>query len=512
MEYLYESETQQEYKKNRQEELEKYEIVKYPYFFETTIEFNDYINKYLYLKNDETNKECIESLVGRVVEIRKSSKKLCFYQVQANGIKLQLIASKNFYDEEIDEKGIFIYDIDTTIIKRGDVIGFYGYPHRSRSGELSVMVNKITLLAPCLKMLPKHTHKHFALSDQETRERKRYLDMIINTDNLQIFKTRHNVYKCIRNFLDLLGFIEVETPRLHPVVGGANAKPFITYHNDTKQNMYLRIAPELYLKQLIIGGMSKVYEIGPQFRNESADQSHNPEFTSLEFYMAYSDYNKLFGLCENLLSSVVNEITGSNIIKYKHNDKEYELDFAPSFARIDIMTELKKAGIEFDLSSGDIQETLDKICTDRSIPCENPRTVNRLLDKLIGHYVESKCIQPTFVTNHPKCMSPLAKSCKNNKVLSERFELFVLGMELCNAYSELNDPDEQYTMFMNQHKDKNNGDDESQCLDKTFMDALHYGLPCTAGFGCGIDRLIMLLCNKSTIRDVISFPILKNLD
>lgn len=243
----------------------------------------------------------------------------------------------------------------------------------------------------------------------------------------------------------------------------------------------MRIAPELYLKQLVVGGMNRVYELGQQFRNESADTSHNQEFTSLEFYMAYTDYNVLFSICKNLICAIVTEITESDTIKCKNKftNEMVGIQFIPSFTRLDIIQEFKREGIEIDLNSDNLQETLDNICVTRDIPCDAPRMINRLLDKLIGAYVESKCIQPTFVINHPKCMSSLAKACKFNNSLSERFELFVAGMELCNAYSELNDPDEQYDMFMAQQKDKNNGDEKSQVLDKTFIDTLHYGLPCT---------------------------------
>lgn len=503
---------QKEYKQNRLEELKKYNITCYPYFFETTTTFSKFIQTHQGLTNGETNKEYIESLVGRVVEIRKSGKNLYFYTVQSDCLKLQLIINRSFYDSssnnENDDSSSF--DIDTTIIKRGDMIGFFGYASRSKTGELSLLPKKLTLLAPCLKLLPK---QHYGIVDREIRERKRYLDFIVNPDNMHVLFVRHKVYKCIRRFLDDLDFIEVQTPCLHPIVGGASAKPFITYHNDTKQNMYMRVAPELYLKQLIVGGASKVYEIGSQFRNESADLSHNPEFTSLEFYMAYSDYNKLFTLCEDLICSVVQQVTGSNIIKIKDkNNETIELNFTPSFVKLDIMNELEKEDIKFDLNDPNLINVLDEICKSRDVQCNAPRTVNRLLDKLIGRYVETKCIQPTFVINHPKCMSPLSKASKYNPALSERFELFVNGVELCNAYSELNDPDEQHDMFMTQMKDRGAGDDESQMLDHTYVDALHYGLPCTAGFGCGLDRLIMLLSGKTSIRDVIAFPTMKNLD
>jgi len=488
---------QKEYKKNRLEELKKYNITCYPYFFETTTTFSKFIKKHKKLADGETNKEYIVSLVGRVVEIRTSGKNLYFYTVQSDCLKLQLIVNRSFYDsssnndsssnDNNENDAISSFDIDTAIIKRGDVIGFFGYASRSKRGELSVLPKKLTLLAPCLKLLPK---QHFGIVDREIRERKRYLDFIVNPDNMLVIIVRHKVYKCIRNFLDNLDFIEVQTPCLHPIVGGASAKPFITYHNDTKQNMFMRVAPELYLKQLIIAGASKVYEIGPQFRNESADLSHNPEFTSLEFYMAYTDYNKLFTLCEDLICDIVQKVTGSNIIKIMDKTNEIiELNFTPPFSRLDIMNELEKEDIKFDLNDPNLLNILDEICMARDIQCNSPRTVNRLLDKLIGRYVESKCTQPTFVTNHPKCMSPLSKAFKYNPMLSERFELFVNGVELCNAYSELNDPDEQYDMFMTQMKDRGAGDDESQMLDHTYIDALHYGLPCTAGFGCGLDSV-----------------------
>ena len=291
--------------------------------------------------------------------------------------------------------------------------------------------------------------------------------------------------------------------------GGAVAKPFVTYHNDLKKDMYMRIAPELYLKQLVVGGLERVYEIGKQFRNENIDQTHQASFDSLEFYMAYADYNVMIQMCEEMLSSIVKKINGDYHLTYHVNDIDHIIDFSPPFRKIDIMTELtEQTGIVFptDLTTDEARQFLDDLCHKNNIECGNPRTTCRLLDKLIGHYIEPQCSNPTFLMNHPLIMSPLAKVHRSNPQLSERFELFVAKMELANSYTELNDHIRQEKNFMIQQKDKGNGDEEIPLPDEDFIDALKYGLPPCGGFGLGIERFVMLLTNHSSIRDVIPFP------
>jgi len=304
--------------------------------------------------------------------------------------------------------------------------------------------------------------------------------------------------------------MEVETPILDIKHGGATAKPFTTYHNDMKQNMYLRIAPELKLKELVVGGLDRVYEIGKQFRNEGVDGTHNPEFTSIELYCAYYDYNNLIKLTQELLSTLVHKIFNSFSIEIMVDDSKKNIDFSPPFRVIDMLPYLsEKTGIVFpeDLSSPEFNLYLSKYFISNSLSLPSVLTTAKLIDKLVEYYIEPECWNPTFVINHPVIMSPLAKTHRDDSRLTERFELFVAGMELCNAYTELNNPMVQLNRFMYQQKDKNMGDDEAHNIDTEFIEALEYGLPPTAGWGMGIDRLCMLLTdNINSIKEVILFP------
>jgi lysyl-tRNA synthetase class 2 len=396
---------------------------------------------------------------------------------------------------------------DNDLIHRGDIVGVRGFAGKSLKGELSIYALELKLLTPCLRFLPKLA---FGLTDPEIRARKRYFDLIANHDVREVFITKSKIFGQIRKYLDDRGFIEVHTPILSLNAGGASAKPFVTHHNDLDQSMFLRIAPELYLKQLVVGGLNRVYELGPQFRNESIDPSHNPEFSSLEFYMAYADYNDLFTMCEELFATIVSAIHGTLKVKYKPlNRDEITIDFTPPYRRLDMIPELeRRTGTAFpkDLSSDSTREFLDDLCTTLHVECGAPRTTARLIDKLVSHFIEPDCQNPTFIMNQPLVMSPLAKQHRDFPQLTERFELFIAGMELANAYTELNDPQIQRLRFEEQAKAKNLGDDEAQTIDEPFLDSLEYGLPPTGGFGLGIERLDMLMTNRNTIRDVITFP------
>lgn len=472
----------------------------YPHKFNIDTTFDTYVETYRDIENGTRYKHLIHSLAGRVREKRCSGKQLIFYNVESDNHSLQFLLDKKEYDDKDN------FELINSIIHRGDIIGVTGFVGKSLRGELSIYPTKMTLLTPCLKYIPKVIH---GLKDPEIRAKKRYLDLIANPQNRNVIVISGIVCKEIRKYLNKLNFIEVYTRVLSPEVGGANAKPFITFHNDLKQNMYLRIAPELYLKKLVIGGLNRVYEIGQQFRNESIDKTHNPEFLSLEFYMAYADYYDLMKMCEEMFKRIVLSTCGKLVIDYTNSQGEdITIDFSPPYPRIDVVTELAKNGIDLtgDLFGQETQEYLNNICTNKGIECSEPRTTARLLDKLIGEYIEPKCINPTFVINHPLIMSPLAKQHREYPHLSERFELFVCGMELANAYTELNNPDIQRKMFMEQQKARSMGDEEAQLVDEEFLDALEYGLPPTGGFGCGIQRLIMFLTNRNTIRDVIAFP------
>jgi lysyl-tRNA synthetase class 2 len=345
------------------------------------------------------------------------------------------------------------------------------------------------------------------------RVQKRYLDLIANKESRDVFVTRSKIIKEIRNYLDTKDFMEVSTPILSSMSGGASAKPFITHHNDLDQEMFMRVAPELFLKKLVIGGLDRVYEIGPQFRNENIDTTHSSEFTSLEFYMVYADYNDLMNMCEEMLPQIVNNINGKLQIEYNVTDeKQVTIDFTPPFKRIDMIPELEKhlGKLPYNLSTDQSRNLLDKLCQDNSVECAHPRTTGRLLDKLVGHFIEPICINPTFIVNHPVVMSPLAKQHRANSQLTERFELFVNGMEISNAFTELNSYTIQEERFDQQQKDKQSGDVEAMPKNDDFIEALKYGLPPTAGYGMGIDRLVMILTNKISIRDVILFPTVVN--
>jgi lysyl-tRNA synthetase, class II len=390
-------------------------------------------------------------------------------------------------------------------IARGDYVGIYGFVGKTKMGELTIIAREMVVLTPCLREL---SGTKFGLKDDEMRARKRYIDLIINRESRDPIIIRSKVLKYIRNYLDSLDFIEVQTPIISHQAGGASAKPFITHYNDLKTDMVMRVAPELYLKQLVVGGLDRVYEIGQQFRNESIDTSHNPEFVSLEFYMAYADYNDLMDICEDMLSKLVLQINGSYLVKY--DDKV--IDFKPPYKRLDIVKEIEKGTntkLPDDLGSEEANKILLELCDKFNVECRSPKTNARLLDKLAGKFVENQFINPTFLINHPLVMSPLAKWHRDNPFLTERFELFVNGFELANAYTELNDPTIQRKTFEDQMKAKASGDDEAQPIDENYIEALEYGLPPTGGFGMGIERLIMVLSNRQRIKDVICFPMLK---
>jgi lysyl-tRNA synthetase class 2 len=508
----------------------------YPHKFYVTLSIEQYIKEYGSLSDGQHLEDVSVSLAGRIMHKRASGAKLVFYDLHGGGIKVQVMADASKSDLDEAEFSKFHSNV-----KRGDIVGITGFPGKSKKGELSIFPKTFVVLSHCLHMLPRQKSaaaadnanvkktawvpgstrnpETYILKDQETRYRLRHLDLMLNPEVREIFKTRSRIISYIRKFLDNLDFLEVETPMMNMIAGGAAARPFVTHHNDLDMRLFMRIAPELYLKELVVGGLDRVYEIGKQFRNEGIDLTHNPEFTTCEFYMAYMDYNDVMDITEKMLSGMVHELTnGSYKVKYHADgtDKDpIEIDFTPPFRRIDMIEGLEEiAGLNIpkDLSSDEANQYLKDACKKFEVECPPPETTARLLDKLVGHFLEETCVNPTFLINQPEIMSPLAKWHRARPGLTERFELFVNKRELCNAYTELNDPVVQRQRFADQLKDRQSGDDEAMAEDKTFITALEYGLPPTGGWGLGIDRLTMLLTDSQNIKEVLLFPAMKPQD
>jgi lysyl-tRNA synthetase class 2 len=443
-------------------------------------------------------------VAGRVVGWRDMGKSI-FAHIEDGSGRVQVYFKKNVLGEEAFET--------LGLIDVSDWIGTEGPTFRTRTGEVTVHAKSCTLLTKSLRPLPfgkvetdaetgeRTVHSGFA--DQETRYRQRYADLAVHPEIREVFRTRSRIITALRRFLDEEGFLEVETPVLQPLYGGASAKPFVTKHHALDQTMYLRIADELYLKRLIVGGLDRVYEISKDFRNEGLSRVHNPEFTMLEWYQAFSDYEDQMDLVERMLLYVLDEVIGSRTVSVG----DHEITFEAPFRRLGLIAGLSDVlGVDVhDLSEDDLRSRAKAL----NIPDLAGAGRGKLIDKLFGELVEPDLIQPTFVIDHPKELSPLAKPNRNDERLTERFELYIGGSEIFNAFSELNDPIDQRERFEAQSALRDAGDDEAQQIDDDYIRALEYGMPPTGGVGMGVDRLVMMLTGQTSIRDVILFPILR---
>jgi lysyl-tRNA synthetase class 2 len=450
--------------------------------------------KELLKKNEEAGKTEAEqvSLAGRIMAIRKMGKS-SFFDLQDGSGKIQLIFTSSALENEAAAE--LFKDLDI-----GDFIGIKGGLMRTRTGEPTVHVEQFSLLSKSLLPLPE---KYHGLQDVDSRHRQRYLDLISNQEVKDTFRMRSRIIAAIRNYLNGKGFLEVETPVLQPSAGGALARPFITHHHSLDCDFYLRIALELHLKRLIIGGFDKVYELGRIFRNEGLSIKHNPEFTMLESYQAYADYKDIMDMLEDMVSSVIKEISGD----FKFSYGENTIDFTPPWQRLDLReTILKYSGIDF-IQFPDVVSLRNEMLK-KNMEVDPNKDRGRLIDELLSTFVEPHLIQPTILYDYPLDMSPLAKKKPGYDNIVERFEAYVCGMELANAFSELNDPIDQRQRFVNQQRNQGK-DEEQEVIDEDFLTAMAYGMPPTGGLGVGIDRLVMLLTNQQSIREVILFPQLR---
>jgi lysyl-tRNA synthetase class 2 len=430
---------------------------------------------------------------GRIYTVRNHGKTI-FADLGDESGRIQLYIRKNDIGEEQ-------FDFITRCLDRGDIVGVTGHVFRTKVGEITVWVDKIQILCKSVCALPEKFH---GLRDVEKRYRQRYVDLIVNDEIREIFRVRSRVIALIRRYLDDRGFLEFETPILQPIYGGANARPFTTYHNYLDQKLFLRIAPELYLKRLIVGGFEKVFEVARNFRNEDVDTRHNPEFSMVEIYEAYKDFRDMMGLTEGIISHLVHTVHGTYEIPYG----EVTLHFLPPFKKL-TMEEAVRETAGVDISKHTIEE-LREIARGHHIDdYEKPKTQREFLVLFFEGLVEDKLIQPTFVYDFPVENSPLAKKHRDKEGFTERFELFINGMEIANGFSELNDPIDQQARFEDQDAKRRAGDVEAQMIDYDFINALGFGMPPTGGVGLGIDRLVMLITNQDSIKEVILFPQMK---
>jgi len=480
--------------KQRMEKLEKIKslgINPYPYKFEAKNFSKDLLEKYSKLKNEKKAKEKV-SLAGRVMTLRPMGK-IAFGHLQDQKGKIQFFIS----EKELDKKELELFNL----LDLGDIIGINGVIFRTKAGEITVLVKNLELLTKSLRPLPDKWH---GLKDIEERYRKRYVDLIVNPEVKEVFIKKFKIVNSIRETLNKEDYVEVDTPIIQPIYGGAAAKPFKTHVNDLKREAFLRISDELYLKRLIVGGFDRVYEMSKDFRNESIDSSHNPEFTMIEYYQAYADYNDMMKLTEKIIVNANKLIGNKNEIEFQGK----KINFKSPWKVMKMKDAIKQYGkIDVDkLSDKELFRLKDKY----KLEPKGSLTRGWMIQLLFEHFVEPNLIQPIFIIEHPMETTPLCKRSRNNKDLIERFELFIAGMEISNGYSELNDPVRQRKLLEEQAKELRSGIEEANPMDEDFVRAIEQGMPPTGGVGIGIDRLTMILTQSKSIKDIILFPMMKN--
>ncbi|QYK64988.1 lysine--tRNA ligase [Paenibacillus sp. S02] len=459
-----------------------------------TAEAGVLLSKYDSLTKEELEEKNIEvSIAGRIMAKRVMGK-ASFAHIQDLSGRIQIYVRQDTVPES-KYKAFGILDL-------GDIVGVKGVLFKTKTGETTIKVLDIEVLSKSLYPLPE---KYHGLKDVELRYRQRYVDLVMNPEVQKTFITRSRIIQSMRRYLDSLGYLEVETPTLHSIAGGAAAKPFVTHHNALDMQLYMRIAIELHLKRLIVGGMEKVYEIGRVYRNEGISTRHNPEFTMIELYEAYADYKDIMQLTENMVAHIAQEVLGTQHIQYQGQ----EVDLTPQWRRVSMVDAVKEVtGVDFSVQMGN--EEAHRLAKEHKVPVEPHMTFGHILNAFFEQFVEETLIQPTFITGHPVEISPLAKKNEQDPRFTDRFELFVVAREHANAFTELNDPIDQRQRFEGQLLEREHGNDEAHEMDDDFIRALEYGMPPTGGLGIGIDRLVMLLTDAPSIRDVLLFPHMRN--
>lgn len=481
-------------RRNKLDELRKLGIDPFGGKYEREHHAGDILKQYDELSKEELEEKQVEvNLAGRIMA-KRGMGKASFAHIQDLSGRIQIYVRQDSIAEAQYEA--------FSILDLGDIIGVKGVLFKTKTGETTIKVKELEVLSKSLYPLPEKFH---GLKDVELRYRQRYVDLIINPDVQKTFIARSRIIQSMRRYLDSQGYLEVETPTLHSIAGGAAARPFITHHNALDMELYMRIAIELHLKRLIVGGLEKVYEIGRVYRNEGISTRHNPEFTMIELYEAYADYKDIMALTENMIAHIAQEVLGTQVISYQG----HEVDLTPQWRRVSMVDAVKEVvGVDFSVEMSN--EEAHRLAKEHKVPVEPHMTFGHILNAFFEQFVEETLIQPTFVTGHPVEISPLAKRNDVDPRFTDRFELFIVAREHANAFSELNDPIDQRQRFEAQMKEKEQGNDEAHEMDEDFLRALEYGMPPTGGLGIGIDRLIMLLTNSPSIRDVLLFPHMRN--